>query len=126
MAEPTASAASRTDRIFPTLTPEQIARIAMHGSVRPIRRGEVLVEAGDQAVPFFVVTAGRIEIVRPSGNAGDIETLVVLHEPGQFTGEVNMLSGRRSLVRARVTEPGEVIQLDHDNLMALVQTDPEL
>ncbi|MEA2562953.1 MAG: thioredoxin reductase [Acidobacteriota bacterium] len=123
MAEPTASADPRTDRIFPTLTTEQIARISMHGSVRPIRRGEILVEAGDHAVPFFVVTAGRIEIVRPSG---ENETLVVLHEPGQFTGEVNMLSGRRSLVRARVIEPGEVIELDHDNLMALVQTDPEL
>lgn len=129
MAEPLATVASRTDRIFPTLTTEQIARISVHGSFRPIRRGEILVEAGDQAVPFFVVTAGRIEIVRPSGNAGnagDIETLVVLHEPGQFTGEVNMLSGRRSLVRARVTESGEVIELDHDHLMALVQTDPEL
>jgi thioredoxin reductase (NADPH) len=126
MVEPTATTASQTDRIFPTLTPEQIARIAVHGSVRPIRRGEILVEAGDQAVPFFVVTAGKIEIVRPSGDAGDIETLVVLHEPGQFTGEVNMLSGRRSLVRARAAESGEVIELDHDNLMALVQTDPEL
>ena len=123
MAEPTASAASRTDRIFPTLTPEQIARIAAHGKARPIRRGEVLVEAGDHVVPFFVVREGKIEIVRPSG---DSETLVVLHEPGQFTGEVNMLSGRRSLVRARVAEPGEVIELDHDNLMTLVQTDPEL
>jgi thioredoxin reductase (NADPH) len=123
MAEPATTSPSRTDRIFPTLTPEQIARIAAHGNARPIRRGEILVEAGDQAVPFFVVTSGQVEIVRPTG---DSETLVVLHQPGQFTGEVNMLSGRRSLVRARVTKPGEVIELDHDNLMALVQTDSEL
>jgi thioredoxin reductase (NADPH) len=132
MAEPTTSAASQNDRIFPSLTQEQIARIALHGRARPVQRGEVLVEAGDQVVPFFVVREGKVEIVRPSGNAGnagnagDAETLIVLHEPGQFTGEVNMLSGRRSLVRARVAEPGEVIELDHDNLMALVQTDPEL
>ena len=51
---------------------------------------------GDHVVPFFVVTAGRVEIVRPSGAA---ETLVAVHGPGQFTGEVNMLSGRRALVR---------------------------
>ena len=114
---------SRTDRIFPILTPQQVARIAAHGSMRPIRRGEILVEPGDQAVPFFVIAAGQIEIVRPSGTT---ETLVALQGPGQFTGEVNMLSGRRSLIRARATEPGELIELDHDNLMALVQTDPEL
>ncbi len=53
---------SRADQTFPTLTPAQIARVAAHGAVRPIRGGEVLVEAGDAAVPFFVVTAGRVEI----------------------------------------------------------------
>ena len=74
-------------------------------------------------VPFFVVTAGRIEVVRPSGNS---ETLVVVHEPGQFTGEVNMLSGRPSLVRSRASEPAEVIELDREQLLALVQTDSEL
>ena len=37
---------------------------------------------------------------------GDGETLVAVHGPGQFTGEVNMLSGRRALVRARVRRAG--------------------
>lgn len=118
---------SRVEQMFPTLTPQQIARIAAHGRVRAIREGEVLVEAGDHDVPFFVVKSGRIEIVRPSGGSSSAsETLIVIHEPGQFTGEVNMLSGRRSLVRARATGAGEVIELDHENLMALVQTDAEL
>ncbi len=111
------------ERIFPTLTPAQVARIAAHGSVRTIRPGEVLFEAGDPVVPFFVVTAGQVEIVRPS-DAG--ETLVAVHGPGHFTGEVNMLSRRRSLARARASEPGEVIALDHEQLLALVQTDSDL
>jgi thioredoxin reductase (NADPH) len=91
--------------------------------VRQVQRGEVLVEAGAPVVPFFVVTAGRLEAVRTSGAA---EELVAVHGPGQFTGEVNMLSGRRALVRSRVTEPGEVIELDRERLLALVQTDSEL
>jgi thioredoxin reductase (NADPH) len=37
-----------------------------------------------------------------------------------------MLSGRRSLVRARVTKPGKVIELDHQQMLSLVQTDAEL
>ena len=49
-----------------------------------------------------------------------------MHGPGQFTGEVNMLSGRRALVRSRATEAGEVIELDREHLLALVQTDSEL
>lgn len=114
---------SPTEQTFPTLTAAQIERIAAHGCVRPIQRGEVLVEAGSPVVSFFVVLAGQIEIARPSGTT---EALVAVHGPGQFTGEVNMLSGRRVLFRARVSEAGEVIELDREHLLALVQTDSEL
>jgi thioredoxin reductase (NADPH) len=111
------------EQTFPTLTPDQIARIAAHGHVRPTRTGEVLFEAGDPVLSFFVVRAGQIEIIRPSYRT---ETLVVAHGPGQFTGEVTMLSGRRAMARARVSEPGEVIELDREHLLSLIQTDTEL
>ncbi len=114
---------SGVERMFPTLTPAQVKRIAAHGKQRSIRSGEVLIEAGARVVPFFVVTAGRVEVVRPSGST---ETLVAVHGPGQFTGEVNMLSGRPTLVRSRTIESGEVIELDREQLLALVQTDSEL
>ena len=115
--------ASRVDQVFPTLTSEQIARVAGHGQVRHVQRGEMLIEAGDQNQRFFVVTAGHIEVVRPSGAT---EELVAVHRRGQFTGEANMLSGRRGLVRMRAGEPGEVIEVDREHLLTLVQTDSEL
>jgi thioredoxin reductase (NADPH) len=90
---------SRVEQIFPILTPAQINRIAVHGNTRAIQPGEVLVEQGDSTVPFFVVVSGELEIVRPSF-AG--ETLVTIHRPGQFTGEVNMLSGRPVLLHNKV------------------------
>ena len=93
---------ARLDHIFPTLTPAQIARLRPHGTVRQVETGEMLVEEGETIVPFFVVTTGRVEIVRP---AGATETPIVVHGPGEFTGEANMLSGRRALFRARATEP---------------------
>jgi len=114
---------SGVERMFPTLTPAQIKRIAVHGQVRSVQPGEVLIEAGAHVVPFFVITAGRVEVIRPSGNT---ETLVAVHGPGQFTGEVNMLSGRPALLRSRASEAGEVIELDREQLLALVQTDSEL
>ena len=93
------------------------------GHIRAVKFGEVLVEQGDSNVPFFVVISGEIEILRPSGN---IETLITVHGPGQFTGEVNMLSGRRALFRARVTKSGKVIEMDRQNMMALLQSDAEI
>jgi thioredoxin reductase (NADPH) len=115
---------SRIDKIFPKLTPEQSRRIAARGGqMRKIQIGEVLVEQGDGTVPFFMVVSGELEVVRPCGT---VETLVTIHGPGEFTGEVNMLSGRRSIVRIRATKPGEVIQLNHQNVMNLLQSDAEL
>jgi thioredoxin reductase (NADPH) len=111
---------SRAEEIFPILTAAQIRRIAGHGHVRPTQSGEVLVEQGDSTVPFFVVVSGELEIVRPLGAA---ETLVAVFGPGQFTGEVNMLSGRRALFRIRAAQSGEVIELDRQQMLALVQND---
>jgi thioredoxin reductase (NADPH) len=117
------SSASHEALMFPTLTPAQIERIAAHGRVRPVARGETLIEAGDPVVPFFAVKSGEIEIIRPS-SLGD--TLIVIHRPGKFTGEINVIVGRRSLTRARVSEPGELVELTRDQLLGLVQTDAEI
>jgi thioredoxin reductase (NADPH) len=108
------------ERLFPTLTAAQVARVAVHGRRRAVERGEVLVAAGSHAVPFFVVVSGEL---RASDAA---ETLIVAHQPGQFTGEANMLTGRRSIAQLRVAESGEVIELAREQLLALVQTDAEL
>jgi thioredoxin reductase (NADPH) len=113
----------RAALMFPTLTPGQIARVEAHGSTRPVRQGEVLIEAGDQTVPFLIVKAGQIEIVSGSG---DGERVVVVHGPGAFTGEANMLLGRPALMRARVSAAGEVIELTRGDLLTLIQTDIEI
>jgi thioredoxin reductase (NADPH) len=116
-------ASSRAEHVFPTLTPAQIRRVAAHGHMRAITPGEVLVEQGDSGGPFFVVVSGELEVVRPSVAA---ETLVTVHGPGQFTGEVSTLSGRRALFRLRAAKSGEVIELGRQRMLALVQTDAEL
>ncbi len=109
--------------MFPKLSPAQIARVASHGVIRPIDRGDVLIEEGQTNVPFFVVRAGEIEVVRPS-SLGDL--VIAVTRPGQFTGEVSMLLGRPAMMRILAREPGEVVQLTRDQMHALIQTDAEL
>src|SRR4029453_16842622 len=91
---PLAPLVAHTDRLFPTLTSQQVSRIAVHGRRRPITRGEVLVEVGDRPVPFFVILSGELQVLRPNEQG---EMLLVTHHAGAFSGEANMISGRRSL-----------------------------
>ncbi|HUQ19735.1 MAG TPA: FAD-dependent oxidoreductase [Gemmatimonadaceae bacterium] len=108
---------------FPTLTTEQLARVARFGRTRAVAVDDVLAEAGARYLHIYVVKGGRIEITQPWK---DTEQLIAELKPGQFSGEVSFLSGRRMLVRLRVVEPGEVIEIDRDALLEMVQTDSEL
>src|SRR5215510_4059987 len=114
---------SRPERLFPKLTPAQLARIAAHGRRRVTTRGEMLIDVGDRIVPCFVVVGGEIQVLQVSDGT---EKLIVNHGPGSFSGEANLISGRPSMARVRVSEPGEVIELSREQLLALVQTDAEL
>jgi thioredoxin reductase (NADPH) len=111
------------DRTFPVLTPAQIERVGTHGRLRRVEAGEVLLAVGKKIPEFFVLKSGTIEIVQPTRNT---DVLLGVLRPGQFTGEVSILSGRRSLVTLRAGEPGELIEVGRDELLKLVQTDAEL
>ncbi|HXJ22880.1 MAG TPA: FAD-dependent oxidoreductase [Polyangia bacterium] len=113
----------RRAQMFPVLSPAQIARVAAVGTRRKVRVGDVAFRVGDRNTSFFVIVEGQVEVVRPLAEG---EAPVVVHGPGQFTGEINMLSERRSLVSARVIKDGELIEVDRERLRTLVQRDPEL
>jgi thioredoxin reductase (NADPH) len=91
--------------------------------VRQVQPGETLVEADEHGDAFFVVIAGHLNILRTSG---DLEEVAAVVPVGSFTGELNILSGRRALVRIRAGEPSEVIEIKREQLLSLIQTDSEL
>jgi thioredoxin reductase (NADPH) len=108
---------------FPTLTPAQIDRIRPLGAVRSVKSGEVLFDPSGLTIPFYVVLSGELAILQTSL---DGERTLVTHGAGQFSGEISMISGQRSLVRGLVTEPGDFLELDNDAMRTLVARDAEL
>ena len=117
------SALDARTQAFPFLSVSQIDRIRVCSRSRQVKAGDILFEPGDENVPFYVLLSGGMEIVQPD-LAG--EHLIAKHGPGEFTGEMTMISGRRCLARGRVTEPGEFLELTGDGLRSLVARDAEL
>ncbi|HUA19391.1 MAG TPA: FAD-dependent oxidoreductase [Bryobacteraceae bacterium] len=111
------------DGLFPKLSEAQIAHLSALGTRRTVADGELIFDVGVSARSVFVVLQGRLEVVNP---AGDGETRITVVEEGQFTGEINTLTGRPTLVRTRATAAGELLEIDQQTLRRIVQTDPEL
>src|SRR5262252_6795963 len=109
--------------MFPTLSPAQIARLAPLGVRRSVAEGEVILDPGMVPPGLYVVLEGRLEVVS-SSRSGEVR--ITSHGPGQFTGEVNILTGRPSVVRTRAAAPSELLEVNHTALRQVVQTDPEL
>ena len=108
---------------FPTLTAEQIDRVRSYGKIRAVAAGETVFQAGDSHISMFIVLSGKLDILQPTK---DGERLITTHFPSAFTGEINMISGRRALVHGRVAEAGEFLEIGLDNLRTLIAKDAEL
>ncbi|HWN20007.1 MAG TPA: FAD-dependent oxidoreductase [Gemmatimonadales bacterium] len=111
------------DVAFPTLSDKDLTALAARGHPREVHAGELLFEEGDRNLSFFVVQDGAVEILEHSRGTPQS---VVVHRPGQFTGDVDVLSGRAILVTGRVAEDGHVLQLSTEELRRAVDELPEL
>jgi thioredoxin reductase (NADPH) len=111
------------DSMFPTLDDGQIARLRAFGAERHVQAGEIVFDQGDTDHGVFVVLDGSIEIVDVSSSD---EAVLRTVKRGDFTGEVNLLSGRRSLVRCRAREVSSLLEIGRANLRRVFETDSAL
>jgi thioredoxin reductase (NADPH) len=108
---------------FPKLTSEQIAAVERVATPKTYRDGETIFAAGDRGFKFVVVLSGGVEIVEYS--TGEMRR-VVMHEPGHFTGDVDMLTGRPAVVTAIARGDCRVLEMGQGDLRRLIGDRPEL
>jgi len=108
---------------FPTLDGSELAVLEALGSRRSVAVGEYLYREGDTTYDFYVILSGAAEIVVRSDSE---ERIVARHGPGRFLGELNLLTGQRVYLSARVVEPGEVIAVPRAALQHVIAIKPSL
>jgi thioredoxin reductase (NADPH) len=108
---------------FPTLSRRDLNDLRPRGTVRHVPAGTMLWSEGDRDPCFFVILSGRIEIL---DQRDGVEHQIAVHEPGAFTGDVDMLTGRRALVSARVLEDAELLALAPAELRRVLTELPEV
>jgi thioredoxin reductase (NADPH) len=106
----------------PTLSREHTDRIRAVAQLRSVCSGETLYEPSCPDVHLFVVLDGTVSISR----SGEDEKILAVRGPGQFTGEMSLISGNRPLLTARVTQDGAVLELTREKVLSLMAKDTEV
>src|ERR1700686_1608573 len=102
---------------FPTLEEADIAVFEALGTRQSVTEGEYLFRQGDATYDFYVVISGAVEIVLRSDGEDHV---IARHGPGRFLGELNLITGMRVFVSARVAEAGEVIAVPRTELKQVI------
>ncbi|MDQ1435841.1 MAG: thioredoxin reductase, partial [Actinomycetota bacterium] len=111
---------------WPKLDDRTIEELEAVGEVRTVPAGEMLYRAGDPTPDFIVVLEGAVEIVREDVREGEADEVVVAtHTARNFLGELNLVTGQRAYLTARVSQPGRVLEVPLAEFRRLMSTDPD-
>jgi len=127
---PTPDAANPSDpynrpaQTYPHLSDSMIARAMPFGTLLAATAGTLLFARGEKYSDFFVVLSGAVEILHHD-ELGAAHVLTV-HGPREFTGELDLLSGARNLVTARVRVDASVLRIDRTSFIGLSSAEPDI
>ena len=102
--------ADPSDQRFPAFSPEVLDELAEFGEPVELAAGDALYRAGEARWDFYVLLEGEVEVVRDD----ESQQVVVVYGPGQFVGELGLLTGQRTYLMARATQNGSVLVIPHD------------
>ncbi len=107
---------------FPKLSSDEMKAIGKLAKRRELEDREVLFKAGDAKLDFHVVEAGQIRIINPT----DDDAEVTIHDPREFCGDIDMLTGRPVIVTAGAKGKTTVLSVPHAEFRNLLSTIPRL
>jgi signal transduction histidine kinase len=105
------------------LTDEQVALLIPFGIETQLEVGELLFDENATVNSLYVVLDGQISISRLEG---EHENEIGTHLPGEFTGGLAVLTGKRSIHRARATSPSRVLEIDSSAFYRMAAEVPEV
>jgi thioredoxin reductase (NADPH) len=114
----------RGAQLFPVLSPLEIERARRFGECRSFPTGAALFTTGQVSLGLMVILSGRIEVSHRDKSVA--RSIIVIHKPGEFLGELAQLAGRPSLADAIALEPVQALVIPPDRLRALLIAEAEL
>jgi thioredoxin reductase (NADPH) len=108
----------------PHLDGGQLEILRGYGVEAAVFRGDVLFAPGENAAAMFVVLEGNAEVRTDLGEP--TERLLVTYAPGEFVGELSLLTGQRLFATGRMSTDGRVLRIPVEALRVVMSQEAEL
>lgn len=109
------------ESLFPRLEGEVLQQLVEAGTEVELEDGAVLFQEGDQNYHFFVVLDGEVRVTK---QVGDQETLLAVHDAGEFSGEISMLTGGPAIATGRAVGKTRLLRIEPDTFRRLIAECP--
>jgi thioredoxin reductase (NADPH) len=109
---------------FPVLSGTLLEQMRSFGVEQVFEPSTPLYARGQRGVDMFVVLSGEIEIFEGDGQ-NRRRIMATLHD-GQFTGELDLLDSRESLLGCRAVSRCRVLRIDRIALRSIMRSYPEV
>src|SRR5215831_5718919 len=112
--------AQTEETAFPRLTGAELELVKPLARPCDYADGDIVFRAGQPDIDLYVVESGRMEIRNPT----DGDRLIAVHEPGQFSGDIDVLTGRPVIVTAVAKGPTRLLRVPNGQLRTLLNRVP--
>lgn len=107
---------------FPRLEAHDLSILKSLADIVSFADGEIIFQAGDVDLDLFVVETGGIKIINPS----DENRHVVTHGPGQFAGDIDLLTHRPVIVTGIAIGQTKLLRIHTTRLHEVLSKVPHL
>jgi len=110
--------------LFANMSEKNLKRIAKACKVRKFDDGDAIVRQGDDGVGLFIITKGRVKVVKKTADGRELE--IATHGPGEFFGEFSVIDGAQRTASVIAIEPSECIVVVSWDFRAIMENHPRI
>lgn len=110
--------------LFESLNMEQIGKLADALVPSALSVGETIFEQGSRGASLYVIRSGILEVTRLEKNGS--RTVYGRIGPGEYLGEISMMTGEARTVTVTALSPAEVLELPRSAIESLLGEDSSL
>jgi thioredoxin reductase (NADPH) len=105
---------------FPRLSNAELTLARSLATARDYADGETIFRVGQADVDLNIVESGQIEILNPTND----HQVIATHSPGEFAGDIDLLTGRPVIVTAIARGKTRILCIPGNHLRALLNRVP--